>query len=667
MSIVYQGSLEDLIWRLGSGLNRVCYNQEIIVWGSDHFLIVFHETIRKEWKCKERITCIAVAETQIIVGTSNGVFVLHCTVEDDILWVKQKSKIEIPSSITQIRTWNKDEITECFIFTKSQAYSLKWNITTIKTIIDEAQRVPGEWSKELLGSGTLDCSLFKSDDEYPFLDGVRIRPKGSKDEKLFVAIHESRSSVKVTIASHPTLIIREPVAEFHLLDISLDGYVLLQNISACKAILIKGEKVRKFDLGRTYTSGRFLSKSPDGVFFVLQSFQPPMLALYVSKKNEFKCLHSWASNEQEDVICRQLPNSIAVYGNRIATIWHDRSNLLSTVQIFKISDGEREFGTYYKPKGVKEERSKSRIVDSAFSRDSEDPEGALLWSNDGTCGIHYWISKDGTLYNVDVAFDEVTPHSMIAIQRGLLAVCTPLLDHFFIRFWDTDIQSWDTDIHCFSNETTVKSQGLSEWKGVLRFVSLNSGLFCLAGGDALLILNSAGPPEDPYILAHEVHDIRYNPAENIVRVLHQDDEGLFLVADYNPKERQTRAGRCIRYEDLPFLDPDGNVHPDGPKGDQGHLCGGGELIVHHQGKKSNVVALYNLDSSALIWSLDWDGKEIESVYKDGSSFFLVTKSSLSVISKEKDEVVERILLGNRKTPGRRSHRTGQNDGRTKGR
>ena len=150
--------------------------------------------------------------------------------------------------------------------------------------------------------------------------------------------------------------------------------------------------------------------------------------------------------------------------------------------------------------------------------------------------------------------------------------------------------------------------------------------------------------EDEHIRQYEVHDIRYKHKKKILRVVHLRDKGGFWVEA--TKERRTLPDSYPIYQDSPCLDPDDNPPPDEASSLPGHLCGGGQLIAHRQSKNSNVVALYKSNSpNKPIWSLDWDGEDNKSVHRHRNWFFLVTQSSLTMICREYDEVVEKIIYG----------------------
>lgn len=117
--------------------DRVCGNEKLVVAsGKDEMLRVWNlENAFTWWQCPEKITSIAVACSQIAVGTLEGkVFLLHCRIKNGILKLKQKSILSSNSSLPvyKVRLWNIENVTECLVFEKNQVYSSKWNIDIIE-------------------------------------------------------------------------------------------------------------------------------------------------------------------------------------------------------------------------------------------------------------------------------------------------------------------------------------------------------------------------------------------------------------------------------------------------------------------------------------------------------------------------------------------------------
>jgi len=491
--------------------DRVCGNEKLVVAsGKDEMLRVWNlENAFTWWQCPEKITSIAVACSQIAVGTLEGkVFLLHCRIKNGILKLKQKSILSSNSSLPvyKVRLWNIENVTECLVFEKNQVYSSKWNVDTVESniIVKALTENTSETSRQY----------------HYYLDGVQTAPS----TYLLVGIDEDRQNIVASANCHgvdkSTWRHGQKGAEYYLLDVSSTGWILVTDLKLRRTLLINIFTMSVCSTQPYFISGCLLSTSLTEVLYVLFSNYPSALGVYSLNiaKQKSKLLQSWGDMKlQNDSKNKQCATVAACNGN-IFIILNDKTSHCSSVWLVHQSPEDirshtpfvTSFPKPYEPSWLQSSTSKhNRIIDSTYFPNTHILYGALLVQENECQYIRPWTYDDKDFRCTSLRVPDNENYTRIAMNQNITVLCSESLHNsvavlFFQQSTElTATFTWST---CDVNSHVIK------------LISLESTKFCLATEKELIVFN-----EENVIYRHKIHqssikDLRFNPETRQLRV-----------------------------------------------------------------------------------------------------------------------------------------------------
>ncbi len=504
MSFKYcEGIVDD---RLCEPFTQVCFvNEYVMASGVDNILRLWQFKTRQllRWQCPYKITSIAITDTQIAVATSmSNVYILDYNITNSNLRVQQKINILLPikkkSSIYQLRLLNdRDGYRMCLIFRRAEVYLCEWNIATVGSEINEDSgndsmnvAVPGAFSQSI-ENGTLH-KIIKDPNFY--FDAIEII-KDDLTYWLLVGINEKRDSVSVKLLSQASnkeksqWSYKNKDAEFHLFDISRNGWILLQDILKGQTLLVNIFSGEICSEAHNFTSGCFLKTSSTEAYFVSESTDSPALRIYNQK---FKCLQTWSNEMNYKPNCKELgfARSIATSQNNVAKIWNDKTRKHSSILIF-IEDNQNQsrfdcdlvdrYEKYYQPPCL---QNQSKILDSTCLSNNAKIEALLVQENSNQY-IYRWISESESFClqaSLQIQSDNGEIYTRVIIQRSIIVICSEFVNNFVA------VQIW-------RRRKSVFMKGQTNWtrfsqKGkVIKLISLDMSRFCLATDTELKIFD----------------------------------------------------------------------------------------------------------------------------------------------------------------------------------
>ncbi len=522
----YENIIED---RLCEPFTQVCFvNEYVMASGVDNILRVWHIRTGQllRWQCPYKITSIAITDTQIAVATSmSNVYILDYNIKNSNLQIQQKIDILLPieeeSSIYQLRLLNdRDEDRMCLIFRKAEVYLCEWNIATVGPEINEDSGndsrnvVPGAFSQSI-GNGTLH-KIIKDPNFY--FDAIEIIKDDLTSDWLLVGINEKRETVSVKLLSRASnkektqWSYKNKDAEFHLFDISRNGWILLQDILKGQTLLVNIFSGEICSEAHNFTSGCFLKTSSTEAYFVLESTDSPALRIY---NQRFKCLQTWSNETNYKPNCKEFgfARSIATSQNNVAKIWNDKTRKHSSILIFIEADRNQsrfncnlvdQYEKYYQPLCL---QNQSKILDSTCLSNAK--IGALLVQENKNQYIYRWISesKSFCLAPLQIQSDNGEVYTRVIIQRSIIVICSEFVENFVA------VQIWRRRKSGFVKVQTNWMEFSQKGK-VVKLINLDMSRFCLATNIELRIFsidnvnpNTTLAIDHDYILEDIVYDV----------------------------------------------------------------------------------------------------------------------------------------------------------------
>ncbi len=487
--------------------DRVCGNEKLVVaGGKDEMLRVWNlENAFTWWQCPGKITSIAVARSQIAVGTLEGkVFLLHCRIKNGILKLKQKSILSSNSSfpVYKVRLWNIKNVTECLVFEKNQVYSSKWNIDTVESniIVKALTENTSEASRQY----------------HYYLDGVQT----ASSKYLLVGIDEDRQNIVASANCHGVdksiWCDGQKGAEYYLLDVSSTGWILVTDLKLHQTLLINiFTSVRSTQ--PYFISGCLLSTSLTEVLYVLSSNYSSALGVYTLKqKSKPKLLQSWGDmelpNDSKDKQCA----TVAACNGNISVILNDKTSHCSSVWLVHQSPEDirfraplvHSFPKPYRPSWLQSSLSKhNRIIDSAYSSDTHILYGALLVQENKHQYIRPWTYNDNDFRCTSQWVPDDQNYTRIAMDKNITVLCSEALHNFVTVF-----------IFRQSTNSTATWRICDVNLQVIKLISLESGKFCLATKKELIVFNKKYVIYRHKLSKSSIKDLRFNSKIRQLRV-----------------------------------------------------------------------------------------------------------------------------------------------------
>lgn len=505
---------------------HICFNDDfLVVSGEDNIVRVwylnkdFQGDQPQRWKSSDKVTCVTLIDRQIAVATLSGVvYVLYCLTKNEILQIEEKCQIRFldPRFINQI-LFKKNAINiECLIFTYAELYLCEWNITNVNIEIEEElPSCPGRYAAQNQETGTVQRIAREPDYDFKGIHTL-------DDNIMLVGISREQDCIKIVRHSNQnTWKIKKKGSTFHLLDLSQEGFILVQDMSQKRIMLINGCARMYWSVPGSFVEGHFLFISSTEIHCILQCSVSYTFRIHTwdystfvrtihqtksetkeeseksekSEENEDSEGNSEGNEESEDSEDSEkseeseegIISTVATHDGNIAIIQNGTSNRHPSVLILSRDQKDQRRSDlhlisksqYYTPWCLQD--GSDYIVNSAYLHDTFIPRGALLVRENDNQFILRWTYRKNQLHHVflPVETQNKEKYTWIAMQQDIIVLCSVVTENYvLVQFWKGE--------EC---KTLTIDDVPSE---IIKLISLESGKFCLVTNDKLISFDKTG-------------------------------------------------------------------------------------------------------------------------------------------------------------------------------